>query len=509
MLVSRRPIQILMLLGFALWIVKSAWVCDDAYITFRVIDNLLSGFGLRWNTFERVQAYTNPLWMLLVTPVFALTRSVYLSALGLGVGMTVAVGGILVLRRALPVSLSLLLLVLLASSRAFVDFSTSGLENPASHLLLVSLVAVLHSPAEPRRVGRVAVATLLVALLAVNRQDGILLVLPALMYYIWERRAARPWLGVLVGMLPLLAWESLSLVYYGFLVPNTAYAKLNTGVPNVLLWRQGALYLWDSIRRDPVTPLTIVLGMSVAFRKAGIARSVAVGIALHLAYVVSVGGDFMRGRFLTPAFVVAVALLAFHFPKRWALRCSALAVVVAVFGPSGPEHAHGIGDERAYRLTETDLPSVLRNGGRLPAELRRTGQSLRRQQRAAGVPLLAAAKQVGIIGFYAGPHVRVLDRVALGDPLLARLPTQDALHWRIGHFVRRVPDGYEETLSEGVIRLRDPNLAEYYRRLCLVTRAPVWSPERWREIWRFHTGGNEALRRAYLAVPDTRNLDGL
>ena len=58
-----------MILTFRL--LTTAWLCDDAYITFRVVDNLPGGFGLRWNTFERVQAYTNPLWMLLVTPLYS------------------------------------------------------------------------------------------------------------------------------------------------------------------------------------------------------------------------------------------------------------------------------------------------------------------------------------------------------------------------------------------------------------------------------------------------------
>ena len=32
-------------------------------------------------------------------------------------------------------------------------------------------------------------------------------------------------------MLPLLAWELFSLLFYGFPFPNTYYAKLNTGIP--------------------------------------------------------------------------------------------------------------------------------------------------------------------------------------------------------------------------------------------------------------------------------------
>ena len=52
----------------AVVLIRTAWICDDAYITFRTIDNFLHGFGLRWNVAERVQSFTHPLW-LIVRPV--------------------------------------------------------------------------------------------------------------------------------------------------------------------------------------------------------------------------------------------------------------------------------------------------------------------------------------------------------------------------------------------------------------------------------------------------------
>ena len=48
---------------YAFVVLQSAWLCDDAYITYRTVDNFVSGLGLRWNPIERVQAYTHPLWM--------------------------------------------------------------------------------------------------------------------------------------------------------------------------------------------------------------------------------------------------------------------------------------------------------------------------------------------------------------------------------------------------------------------------------------------------------------
>jgi hypothetical protein len=40
------------LLLLALLIVRTAWMCDDAYITMRSIDNVVHGYGPRWNVAE-------------------------------------------------------------------------------------------------------------------------------------------------------------------------------------------------------------------------------------------------------------------------------------------------------------------------------------------------------------------------------------------------------------------------------------------------------------------------
>ena len=58
-------------------ILRSAWVCDDAYITFRVVDNLWHGYGLRWNISERVCVYTNPLMMLSMAALYPLTNEFF------------------------------------------------------------------------------------------------------------------------------------------------------------------------------------------------------------------------------------------------------------------------------------------------------------------------------------------------------------------------------------------------------------------------------------------------
>ena len=44
---------------FAIVLVRTAWIGDDAYITFRTIDNFVHGYGLRWNVAEREQLESN------------------------------------------------------------------------------------------------------------------------------------------------------------------------------------------------------------------------------------------------------------------------------------------------------------------------------------------------------------------------------------------------------------------------------------------------------------------
>ena len=67
----------------------NAWIGDDAYITFRVVDNFINGYGLTFNPDERVQAYTHPLWMLLLSAAYAVTSNLFYTTLALSYALCV------------------------------------------------------------------------------------------------------------------------------------------------------------------------------------------------------------------------------------------------------------------------------------------------------------------------------------------------------------------------------------------------------------------------------------
>jgi arabinofuranosyltransferase len=299
----------LLLFLLAVVVLRHAWVSDDAYITFRTIDNFVHGDGLRWNVAERVQTYTHPLWLLLLTPVYFVTREVYFTSIVFSTAITLAAVWVVAYRHARTATAGALAIVALVDSLAFVYYSTSWLENPLSHLLLaLFFLGYLGDARSPRAIFRLSLAAAAVGL---NRLDLLVVVLPALIQALWEARRPRLLLQVLAGITPLIAWELFSVLYYGFPFPNTAYAKLGTSHPTAQVLGQGLLYYVSTLDLDPMTLILIVAGAGVALLSRRPRELAALcGVAIYLFYLLRIGGDFMLGRFLSAPLVVAVILLA-------------------------------------------------------------------------------------------------------------------------------------------------------------------------------------------------------
>lgn len=503
---------------FALVVLRTAWVSEDAHITLRTIDNFWHGYGLRWNILERVQTYTHPLWMLILGAAYGVTRESAFTAIVLGLACTAGLVWLIV--KALPPTRACLAIALLISSRAFVDYSTSGLENPLAHVLLAGFwfLSLRETPSA------MAMAVL-ASLIGLTRLDLLVLVLPPLLFAAWPlpwRARAR---AFVVFALPLAAWHLFSLIYYGFLFPNTAYAKLATGLPTETMVRQGLQYLHASWPLDPVTPIVLAAGIVMAlvpWRSRPPTFACGLGLLAYVAYVVRVGGDYMNGRLLTAPLLGAVLMIAaapWIAARRWVVPAvAALALGLSLATPASSlrpgqsmatayndGYNDGVVDERALNYDNVGLIPMLR------------GASPRRHVLAqfAGhysymphVLHVGVHSTVGILGFYAGPGLHIVDAMGLGDPLLARLPTQPG--YRVGHYERKVPDWYVSFLKRCADRLNadptrersclpfaqelkdadDPTLVPLYRELLLVTQGPLFDSDRLRTIVRLQLLGS-------------------
>jgi arabinofuranosyltransferase len=494
----------LVVLLFTFAVMRRAWMCDDAFITMRAVDHLVAGRGLVFNAGERVLGFTNPLWALLVAVPYTLTRDPYLTPILMGVVIAGATAALLAYRGGRDRRVSALVVVALCFSRAFVDFSTSGLENPLTHLLLVAFFGLLLRPTRQwlPKLGCIA------ALVIVNRFDAVVLVAPGILIVLWRNRTWAGLRSLAIGATPAVAWFGFSLTYYGFLLPNTAYAKLNAHIPTSERVQQGFAYLVDTVINDPMTAILIAIATLVLILrgpKDHLAWTILVTIALDLAYVVNVGGDFMSGRFLTPTLAVSAVALTHFGPSvvagRSRMRVAALSLAGVVFSSSFTPFRddplrekreiplNRIVNERAWYEEHLSLLVNVR-----PVTWREDGLYLEGKRAREKGEQVVEFGNIGMYSWGAGPAIHVVDNQALTDPLLARIPYQYSPDWRTGHLGRAVPAGYIATLLQHNNQLSDSCLARYYDQLEKIVRGPLFSVARWQAIAQLNSPGGFTAR---------------
>ncbi len=497
---------ILLVLLYSILLIRTGWVCDDSYITFRTIDNFVNGYGLRWNVIERVQSYTHPLWMFFLAGLYAVTGEIYFTSIVTSIVISILAAVLLVWRVSGIRYHAIVGLLVIIFSKAYIDFSTSGLENPLMHLLIV-LFGIVYIKEEWNR-KKVLLLFLIASLGMVTRMDTALIFGPVLLYALWKNNNLKSFGMAVLGGLPIIVWELFSVVYYGFPFPNTAYAKLNTGIAGSELWSQGMRYFLNSFLNDPVTLIVICGGMIFPFiKKRKEYFLLSVGIFLYCIYVAKIGGDFMSGRFFTPTLMASlVILMGIGFTSLW--RISGLCLVVVIAGLISPHPTilsttgygieyssktkDNIYDERASYFPYTSLEKCIQ-GFQIPQH---PWFISGKEARENNVPLVIR-HSIGFFGYAAGRSVYIVDRWSLTDPLLARLPAGS--DWHIGHYRRKLPDGYPESILTDTIAIKDPDLAVYYRKLRTIIRGNIFNLERFKEIWSMNTGADDYLLEKYRA----------
>ena len=502
---------------YLLLVVLNAWMSDDIYISFRSIYNFTHGYGLRWNITERVQVFTHPLWVLLLVPFYWLSHHAFLTVMGMSVALSAATAYLLAKQAASPKRAHAVLLLLI-SSKAFIDYSTSGLENPLAHFLMIFLF--IQTDRWHRQEGVSSwVLGLLGGLLAMVRLDFAVLLLPVFVWVIAQRPRWANFKGLLLGSIPFVLWELFSLVYYGTFVPNTFYAKAQTGLPATSMLIQGAYYFLDSLNNDWPTLLCIAGVIFLCFLKSHWRyKSWAIGLLFYLFYITTIGGDFMSGRFFSVPFIVAVMLLSrIHLPEKVVFRGSVLVFLLSLLQTYHPLHTrpnyyddrkgheralypHGIVDEKGIAWERSGFLDL-----RFWDPVFKIEQQLKKEVCAnpsATIEDWQVQVAIGMRGYRAGPKVYIVDQLALSDPLLARLPAERRDNLRVGHYFRKLPEGYLESLKSGSDQFEDRPLAAYYEKIQLITQGELWSKERWKAIYELNTGQlDKLIHTSYYAQP--------
>jgi len=425
-------------------------VPDDAVTSMQYAKNLALGNGLVFNVGEAVDGYTNFLWVLLMTPVYALCR-----ALGVPFVPVIAHVGILFAAacvalvyliakgswgRHLAVVLAILFCVL---DRAFTTWAALGLEvHVVSAFMLLALY--LHRSEVPKKGLYVGLALLAAHL---TRPDaalfGVCLLASGFVAgaLAWKRgdaalcRAEFTTIAVALAtwLVPYAAYFAWHYTYYGAPFPNTYYTKLH-GPINA--WARGGGYVREFFELRAWLPALGVFAI-LSVRDKTI-RTLLFFVPAHFLYVAYIGGDFMPGhRFLLPL-VPMLGLLA------------AAATVEIVEGASRVASSSFASE---FRISRDHI-------GGFCAALLACGLALLAQRTYAPGPLDAsmgewredhdrqkkfmtwirdvkppnasfATGMIGHVGFYG--DVRVIDTFGIIDPVVARRKVKDFGRGAPGH----------------------------------------------------------------------------
>jgi|GEM_PF-1460540 len=459
------------------------WVAEDAYITFRIVENLFSGHGLVYNSGERIETFTHPLWMMLLVIIRGIGIPLHAGSITMGLMFTLFSLGILIYgknkdgKTIFPLSV-----LLLVSISGFRDFSTSGLEFSLVFFLLTVFFTTLHRY-ELKDAPSFYSAVL--SMLYLTRPEMALFYISYAAFFIYELfRDSKSGIkeSILKSIRPLLAWAVPSLLwiggyhlfrylYYNDIFPNTYYAKSGTSSYYI----QGFKYLVYTMMWSPGFTFLILFppALYVLSKKGFLKLSTPVyrlirdtaAPAILILYMIRLGGDFMAFRFFLPSAAILALFLhniisenrdAFeNFIKNSipvsiksflssddTLKLSAVGIFVLISFWPVPLYKGWVGDERRLFLKDmqkTDLINMYLSENHPWGDAGKDFYNLQdcllyedfwisnsqaHAQCLKGVGL-------GYFGVNAGSYVKILDEQAIPNREIALIPI--LMRFRPGH----------------------------------------------------------------------------
>jgi hypothetical protein len=401
---------------------------DDSFVSLRYAERLLHGEGLTWTDGERVEGYSNLLWVLACSGLGALGLDLVTAARALGAACTA--GALCLLARALrPADLrgavvAAMAPLLVATSSPVLAWTLGGLEGPMVLLWLAwgfgALATQQTAPANARRA--LLWAGVPFALACWTRPDSPLWVAGAgIGLWLTSLRAGlvaatgRMFAFAALPIGAVLLQLTFRLAYHGDLVPNTAHVKaeFDPGAGGA-----GVTYVANALWALPGVVWPALLG-AVVLCLLRPTRALALVLVLPLllwaGYLMAIGGDHFPGRRLLHGALAPLALLVAFAGRR--LAGSSWPRTLLVAAPLLAAAAFGLHTSRSDPQNHELRAEVWEWRGRaLGLAL---GLALAEQR-----PLLAV-DAAGAVPFYS--RLPVLDMLGLCDRTIATTPYRDWL----------------------------------------------------------------------------------
>lgn len=420
-----------------------SFIQDDSFITYRYVKNFTEGSGLVFNIGERVEGYTCFLWVIVLSLVKKLGFN-FISAsqtIGMISSMLTLMVTFLISSKIFPkgkdtfynLSFSLAAVIMLAANGSLAYWSVSGMETGLFGFLLT--LGVYLYLKENKNSGGQSVfpfSSLVFLLASLTRPEGNLIFALTVLHKIIITIKAQPtegesksklllsknnllWLGIYI--IPAAAYMAWRYSYYGYLFPNTFYAK--TGSSMVYI-KAGLDYFWEFAKSYGGYGVLIALGLLTLKSKERFYDYLYMVMIFFIfsIYVIYVGGDVLRPhRFfvpILPVFYILVQeglhqlIIILDKKKTFALG----GILALVFAAGFSYYTYKNESEQIKKYSE------LENG--LVEKMKITAAWMKNKQIQAGRPLVVGATTIGAISYYS--DVVLIDMLGLTDKEVAHNP---------------------------------------------------------------------------------------
>ncbi len=434
------------------------FIQDDAYTTFRYVKNFLAGKGLVFNAGERVEGYTNFLWLLFLIPsakFFDLPSFAQHLAMFFGTVLVLLLPfftqKVIGLKNKLVVEVILILLpsFILVFNADFIYWTVSGMET-ALYLLLFLAVVIA-------KVSNSRVFLPLAVLTALTRPEGFLvfIVIEAhdflFNYFVNKKNVFRK-VVTETGLFFLLVFPHFFFryFYYGNFLPNTFYAKTGWDVYHI---ERGLNYFADYFSHSYsllFLALPVVFSLPLLKKNYNVSLLLTI-ITVFLLYNILIGGDVLpMGRFFLPPFLLSAILFVnvLHEAIEWIKKKKGLLFVNGTLFILLISFALFLFVSYANRERQAQSWRAFEKG--LVYKMKIYAKSIKAKQQREKRKVVVALSTIGAFSYYS--DAEVIDLIGLTDSYIAHNPKElkgigenISVLWRERHYnaeyvLNRKPD---------------------------------------------------------------------
>lgn len=437
-------------IAFVFICMNNKFVQDDAFISFRYVQNFVDGHGLVFNIGERVEGYTNLLWVLLLSVFVFLkiniqTISQLLSVLFgvVALYMTYRVSDTFEIRPDASANVKkvktadtgsvkyfdLIPTVLLIFSGSFIFWSISGMES--TMFMSFCLLGIYYYIKNKNSAALDYKFPLFLLLATLTRPEGLyffgLIMIHKVFFAFKDHKSdalkilfsKNNIISYAVYIIPVILYFLIRYSYYGYLFPNTYYAKtglssayINSGIEYFTKFLTSYLFYGVIL----VAPLYL-FKRSENFFELSLFYLL---IVCYTLYVISVGGDVLKqNRFFLPILPLIYIIFGkfltelYYMMKSKGTGGMAYPVVIIVTAIICIYY---------YSSQKEMLDRDIQGENGLVNKMKIAGNWFKNKQQLLGRPMNLAATTIGAVSYYAGSNVNVIDLLGLTDEEVAHNP---------------------------------------------------------------------------------------